>query len=145
MFNLYTSPMEYIKSNVKRLESRHSLYKKLFLFFNVVAFSMALFSSVLTALMISKLIYSSYPDWFFYATAGASAVGALMASLLNFFVINSNISDFKEKINGIEGELVLYNNKVTKRYKGKHREFNLYLKVGVILGSKAAKEEASND
>lgn len=145
MFNLYTTHEEYVQSSLTRLAKERKQAKSIFLILNIISALMILFTAVLTPLMISHLLYiDSYPDWFFYATAGASAVGGFVTSLLNFFVIKEKITTSEEMINLIESELVLFYNKATPSYKGKNAEFNLYVAVGSILGSKAAKQEVSN-
>ena len=140
MYKLYSNTTEYKEYQVSRLESKRSRYKAMFLILNLISLMASLTSSILTALLISELVYSSYPQWFFFATAGISAVISLISSLLSYFVVKDSISKISGKLIEIEAEELLYKNKTIKKYQEKNRDFSYYVSIASILGINAAEK-----
>ncbi|MCK5806921.1 MAG: DUF4231 domain-containing protein [Mycoplasmataceae bacterium] len=144
MFNVLTEPKEYASITYEKLFNRRRKFKRYFLILNLLTVIAALFTTVLTALMVSKMIYKQYPDWFFFATSGSAAMLSLVTSLLNFFIIKGTIDETTTKLNKIENIMVLHFNKLTDKFKGKNADFNLYNEVAIVVNSEAAKQEVKN-
>lgn len=144
MFNLHDNPIEYVQTKRKKLEFYLMIYKATSVSLSVLIFLCTLFTGIFTPLIISKQIYSDYPTWFLFATAGTSAVTAFATSLLNFYVIKDSIKLIDKNIKLIDKEWFLHKYKVTPKYQTDNSDFLLYLRVAKILESKAAKKELSN-
>lgn len=144
MYSLKQTPISYVEDNKFLLERKLVKFKRLFFTLNFIAILAGAFSSILVAIMISHLVYDAWPMWYFYASTAASALTTLVTSLLNFYVVRDTINKSKKTLNLISKEEALYHNKAATRYKGKSAEFNLYLSVGAILDSKAAKKAVKN-
>lgn len=123
------------KRNIKK-------HRRIYIILNVLIITASLFSAVLSTIVVSKLVYKSYPEWFFFATAGISAVTALGSTLLNFFIVHDALKREEKNLNLIHLEIVKYDNELEKRYIGKDREYNLFVFLEAIIGSGPAREEA---
>lgn len=141
MYKLYSNAEEYKNHNIKNLVARRSKYKKIFIILNLFSALLSLIATIITALLISKLLYSSFPDWFFYTTAGISAGISLISSLLSYFIVNDTINNISKKLIKIEVEDVLYKNKLIEKYKEDNADFSFYVSIAIILGVNIAKKE----
>ena len=144
MLNLSIDSKEYASSLYKYLFNRRKRLKWYFLTLNILAVLGALFTTVLTAILVSKLVYEKYPDWFFFATAGSSAMLSLVSSFLNFFIIKDTINKIANKLNKIEKIMILHSNKLTDKFKGNKADFHLYNDISIIVNSKSKKQEVKN-
>ena len=135
MFNLSTNAKEYASSIYENLFKRRTRFKWYFLILNLLTVLATLFTTALTAILVSKLVFQKYPDWFFFATAGSSAILSLTSSLLNFFVVKDSIKKTTSKLNKIEKIMVLHSNKLTDRFEGENSDFYLYNEVSKIVNS----------
>jgi len=147
MRKLHLTPLHFAQEKINFYETRIKWLKKMNVFLNVVIIFAGLITTVITSLMVSKLIYSSYPDWFFYATAGISAGTGLATSILNFFIIQDNIKTYKGNLINIRAEIASYESKAKPTYqrrKAGDNDYELFLAVAKITGSKAARKEIKN-
>ena len=132
---------KYQESKISLAESKIKNYRRIYVILNVISILAVFASATISTLIISKLVYSSYPDWFFYATAGVSATTAFISTLLNFFFIHDNLKDEERHLKLMQLEIVKYNNGLSDKYIGKHKDFNLFATIEAINGSKAARKE----
>ena len=132
---------KYQESKISLAESKIKNYRRIYVILNVISILAVFASAVISTLIISKLVYTGYPDWFFYATAGISATTALISTLLNFFFIHDNLNDEEKRLKLMQLEIVKYNNGLSDKYIGKHKDFNLFATIEAINGSKAARKE----
>ena len=147
MLNLYTDAFEFIDSKIRFYKKRVKYLKKINIFLNCILIFTGFVTTTLTSLILSKLLYNFFPDWFFYYTAGITAATGLATSLLNFFVIKDNIKVYSNNINRIKAEIISYFQKTKKIYQNKSLEKNqyfLFLSVSSIIGSSIAKKEIKN-
>lgn len=147
MRNIFTDSFEFIDSKIKFYKRRIKILKKINVFLSIIIILAGFVTTAITSLMLSKLFYHSYPDWYFYATGGISGATGLATSLLNFFVIQDNIKLYKSNVKRIEAEVISYFQKAKKIYKNKSENKNkyfLFLTVASINGSDAAKKEIKN-
>ncbi len=133
--------------NKKLASTAHKIKrnKMLNIFLNILIVVSALAAASLTTLIISKQIYSSYPSWYFLVTAGISAGTTAIATLLSFFYVKENYKKHKANLKKIEAEIVLYDNKLLDKYSSSRRDYELFLSIESILGSKEAEKEAEDE
>lgn len=141
MDKIFLDPFDYAKYSKNKLQRNLIAYRVFFVILSLIMFMATLFTGILTPLVISKQVYTSYPTWFFIATSTASAISGLASSLLNFYVVKDSIQKCRKNINLIEKEITLYSNNISKHYKDSKAEYNLYLAVAMINDSHAAKKE----
>lgn len=145
MYRLYTDASLFAKNAKKELEVYLRRYKKVFYILSVLIGLGTALGSIVTTLVLSKVIWSDYPDWFFFLTAGISAISVLMMSTINYFLIREKIHSYKRKIKWIEAEELKYHEKLSKQYQSKFRDYNLYLSVASYLDNISAKKEVQHD
>ena len=144
MTKLVTDNTSYKDEVLKVLEHRIKTNKVFLYVLRVLTFLGAFASVIIVSLIMGKIIYSSYPTWFFFATASITSVIAFITSLINFFVLKDNLEKYKKEKELVNIEILKHENGISKRYKSKDKDFNLNISIGVIVGSKPAKKERSN-
>lgn len=144
MLNLYRTPLEYVYESKKNQEKKYKQFRALFILLSLFMFMCGLFTGVITPIVISKSFFTSFPTWYFIASASATALSGLVSSLLNFYVVKDSMSKCKMNINMINKEIILYINKSTKNYQDTNRDYNLYISIGMIMNSHAAKKVGKN-
>lgn len=147
MLNLDKDTYRFTHSKIAYYNKQIKLFQKISVFLNIVIILASFATTIITSLIMSRLIYDGYPDWFFYSTAGISALTGLASGLLNFFVIKDNIKSYKSIVAKIEAEFISYSTQAKSIYQCKSESknrYHLFLSVATITGSKAAKKEMKN-
>ena len=145
MYKLYTDAPLFVTNAKRELSTYLERYKKVFYTLSVLIGLGTATGSIVTTLVLSKVIWTDYPNWFFFLTAGISAFSVLMMSTLNYFLIREKIHNYKRKIKWIEAEELKYHQKLSKQYQSKFRDYNLYLSVASYLDNISAKKEVQHD
>ena len=143
MYRIFPDVQEYKEHNIKRLRNSVKKLKIIYIILSTLSLLAVLAGSIITALLVSKLIYAQYPIWFFFLTAGISAGTTLISNILSYFVVQEKLAKVKKQLNDIDAEEVLYNNKLHEKYKGKNRDIAYYLSIATILDSIAASKEVN--
>lgn len=144
MLKLTTDPKDFVSAVHSNLTRRRIRFKRYFIILNMLTVLGVLFTTVLAAVMVSKIVYQKYPDWFFFATAGISAMLSLVSSFLNFFVVKDTVEKATIQLNKIEKIMILYSNKLTDKFSGDYAEFNLYNEVSIAMHWISKKQEVLN-
>lgn len=145
MFNLYTDSTQYVKNAKAELSRYLSRYKKTFYILSVIIALGVASTAIITTIMVSKVWYQQYPNWFFFFTAGISAFSALLTSIINYFLIRDKIQSYKRKLLWIEAEEEKYRLKLTRKYQSHYRDYHFYTSVASYLDNMSAKREAQHD
>lgn len=144
MNKLYKNGFSFAKDQIKKNEKKSFILKITFLLLNIFIFLSTLFSSILTSLFISKLVFKNFETWYFFAIASSSAIASLFSSILNFFFIKESIKKYNSNLIKMKKQIFLFENKVTKHYIDINREYHLYLKISYIQGSVYSQREVKN-
>ena len=146
MYKLYKDPVEYANYHFSTYSTRAKVYKFLYISLNVLILLATMATSIITTLMISHLVWDGFPDWFFFFSAGAGALTAFFTSMINFFVIKTQMKELRLKKELIYQELLLYNNKLTYKYaRMDRRDFYLFNSISRIVGSESAQKVGGYD
>ena len=145
MTNLYDNPQNYVKNILIDVEGDYKRYKAIFVTLNILIAIFTALSTIITAIIISKLVFSTFPEWYFFATAGLSAFSALFGSIVNYFNISDKIKDFKKQRNDIQIEQIKFENNISEAYSGPDKEYRLYLRVSAIVGNESSQVEVKYD
>lgn len=145
MFNLYNDSLEYVHNATETVEKYLRRYKRMFYVLSVLSGIGAAAVAILTAILVSKVIWASYPEWYFFVTAGIAAITTLFSSTINYFLVKDKIHSYQRKINWIKAEEAKHHMKVGKKYQSHKRDYNLYLSVASYLDNFSAKREAQHD
>lgn len=145
MYKLYTEAPLFVKNAKKELIIYLERYRKVFYILSVLIGLGTAAGSIITTLVLSKVFWDDYPNWFFFLTAGISAFSVLMMSTINYFLIREKIHTYKRKIKWIEAEELKYRLELSKQYQSKFKDYNLYLSVASYLDNISAKKEAQHD
>ena len=144
MNKLVTNNKDYKDQVLEILKHKIKRNKILLYSLRILTFLGAFASIIIVSLIMGKIIYSSYPAWFFFTTASITSIITLITSLINFFILKDNFEKYKKEKELVQLEILKHENSISKRYKSKDKDFNLNISIGVIVGSKEAKKERSN-
>lgn len=145
MYSLYKDANVYVKQATDTFEKYLRWYKRMFYTFNIIIGLGTLTTATLTALAVSKTVWSSYPEWYFFVTAGIAAVTTLLSSTINYFLVRDKIHSYKRKLNWIRAEEAKHKMGVGRRYQQKNKDYHLYLSVAAYLDNLSAKKEVEHD
>lgn len=145
MLRYINSPKKYTDRKLDELTKELKYLRVTYFTLNIISGILGAAGAIITALVISKIIWSNYPSWFFFLTAGVSSFGTFTSSIINFFWIKDQIEKKKSQIIDIESEIYLFESKAIDRYKLKNREYILFLKVAMIAGNTKAREEYNEE
>lgn len=140
MLRYIDTPEKYSIRTLEKIKREYKILRIIFYSLNIFSAILAATSTIVAALVISKLIWESFPDWFFFLTTAITSGTALFASILNFFTVKQNLDEREQQILDIESELWLYNAKASERYKAKNRDYMLFLRVASIANNQKAQE-----
>lgn len=145
MFSLYTDALEYVHNASTTVNKYLIRYKRIFYTLNVIIGAGTASTAILTALLVSKIFWATYPEWYFFVTAGVAALTTLLSSTINYFLVKDKIHSYQRKINWIKAEEAKHDMKLGKKYQSHKRDYNLYLSVASYLDNFSAKREAQHD
>ena len=140
MLKYIDTPQKYVDKKLADLKQEYKFLRIVYYTLNVLTGILSAASSIVVALVVSKLLWDSFPDWFFFMTAAVSSFSAFAAGLINFFVIKDNMKKKEKQILDIESEKWLYEAKAAGRYKGDRKDFMFFLKVANIAENDKARE-----
>ena len=140
MLRYIDTPQKYVDRKLEQLKKEYKFLRIVYFTLNVLTGIFSAASSIVVALVVSKLLWNSFPDWFFFMTAAVTSFSALSSGLINFFVIKDNMNKREKQILDIESEKWLYDAKAAGRYKGDKKDFMFFLKVANIAENDKARE-----
>lgn len=140
MLRYIDTPIKYSERTLEKLKKEYKFLRIVYYSLNILTAILAATSTIVAALVISKLIWVSFPDWFFFLTTAITSGSALFTSILNFFTVKQNMLNREKQIVDIESELWLYNARASERYKAKDRDYMLFLRVASIADNQKAQE-----
>ncbi|MCC3161108.1 MAG: DUF4231 domain-containing protein [Mollicutes bacterium PWAP] len=136
----YKDPLETLESEKKRLEILNNKLKILNYVIAFLSFFLVLGGAVLTPIAVSKMVWPSYPTWYFFVISGISAFLGLIGGFLTFFSIRVKISNNKFIIKSLKREKIRFDEKLFEKYKTKNSNYWLLIEIHSIIGNKQAKE-----
>lgn len=140
MLKYIDTPQKYVDKKLTDLKQEYKFLKIIYYTLNILTGIFSAASSIVVALVVSKLLWDSFPDWFFFMTAAVTSFSAFASGLINFFVIKDNMNKKEKQILDIESEKWLYEAKAAGRYKGDRKDFMFFLKVANIAENDKARE-----
>lgn len=138
---LYKDARVYAQDLLDIRKTKVRVNKTLYFVLNISSAFFAFASATLIALIFSKIFFSKWPEWYFFASAGTSAFITLLSSVVNYFTVKDNMIKYRHEIKLIEREIFKYEHRMGKLYANKDKDFFLYANVASIVGSREAKKE----
>ena len=131
---LIAEPIIYVERELYKARRSTHINRTLFYLFNIFSMITTFVILVLTTLVISKILTTSIPEWYFYATTVVTAIVTLVTSLINFFYVKDKYDKNKELSQFIEGEIIKYSVNSEEYSKTKDKELLIFEKVMIKKG-----------
>lgn len=140
MLRYIDTPMKYAETTLENLKKEYRILRGIFYALNIFSATLAAASTIVAALVVSRLFWDHFPVWFFFLTTGITSTTALFTSILNFFTVKQNMLNREKQVVDIESEIWLYNAKASERYRAENRDYMLFLRVASIAENQKAQE-----
>ncbi len=145
--NIETNSEEFVNKMMMKNKWDHKLFKNFHILLNILVIMGAFTLVVLSTLIISKLVWSGWPVWYYYFTSALSAFTTFTSLIINLFVVEKKILKTKIINQKIQAELAFYSSS-KGQYKlrnKKHKEYLLFHNITKILKYKIAIEEDKHE
>ncbi|QJG67248.1 DUF4231 domain-containing protein [Mycoplasma phocoenae] len=126
----------WVKKMEKKLKFRVNLFSFWFYILNIAIMVVSLIISIFGTLQLYyKFNWSLFNGFSSYLliTTGIAALTTFLTSLIGFFVISKKISLYKSRLEKIQLEKLLWEEKIGE-YFSKNRNLNYYINVSNICG-----------
>lgn len=145
MNSTYTNSTKFANDKLNTILLRIRKYTRVYYSLTILISLMASFSSVMTSIMISKMVWNKdgngNVDWFYVMTTFISAITTFIVSTLNFFMIKDKIDSAKKLWHKVEAEIVKHDLHVGIYANRENADYNLFIIVSQLTDNVAAKKE----